>query len=280
MKIRRIRAVSFSPTGGTKKIVRLLADTMGEKLHLPVEEISFTLPEERKRTYTFSGEDLLLLGLPVYAGRIPNKILPDVESAFHGNRTPAIAVSVFGNRSFDDGLMELALLLEDRGFLLTAAAAAVSRHAFSDEIGAGRPDGQDLEELRAFAGKAAQKIKELQKQQQPAIGATALKITGHNPVGPYYTPLRADGQPARFLKAKPVTDMERCVRCGCCATACPMGSIDAADTSMLNGICIKCQACIRICPVHAKSFVDEDFLSHKEMLKEHYKRRAENAFFL
>ena len=56
MKIRRIRAVSFSPTGGTKKIVRLLADTMGEKLHLPVEEISFTLPEEESGHIHFPGK--------------------------------------------------------------------------------------------------------------------------------------------------------------------------------------------------------------------------------
>lgn len=284
--IKKIWAASFSPTGGTEHIVSLLAEEMGKCLKLPVHKISFTLPDERKKSCTFTEEDLLILGTPVYAGRIPNKILPDVDRSFEGNGTLAVAVSVFGNRNYDDGLMELALLLENHGFCVAAAAAAAARHAFSDDIGAGRPDKQDEEELRVFARRAAEKIKEFSGVEKivsgnkAACGVLALQITGHNPVGPYYTPLRADGQPAKFLKAKPVTDENLCNRCGTCAQVCPMGSISREDPSVVNGICIKCQACIRACPTQAKYFEDEDFLSHVEMLREHYKRRAANAFFL
>lgn len=286
MMIKKIWAASFSPTGGTEHIVSLLAEEMGKCLKLPVHKISFTLPDERKKSCTFTEEDLLILGTPVYAGRIPNKILPDVDRSFEGNGTLAVAVSVFGNRNYDDGLMELALLLENHGFCVAAAAAAAARHAFSDDIGAGRPDKQDEEELRVFARRAAEKIKEFSGVEKivsgnkAACGILALQITGHNPVGPYYTPLRADGQPAKFLKAKPVTDENLCNRCGTCAQVCPMGSISREDPSVVNGICIKCQACIRACPTQAKHFEDEDFLSHVEMLREHYTRRAANAFFL
>lgn len=286
MMIKKIWAASFSPTGGTEHIVSLLAEEMGKCLKLPVHKISFTLPDERKKSCTFTEEDLLILGTPVYAGRIPNKILPDVDRSFEGNGTLAVAVSVFGNRNYDDGLMKLALLLENHGFCVAAAAAAAARHAFSDDIGAGRPDKQDEEELRVFARRAAEKIKEFSGVEKivsgnkAACGVLALQITGHNPVGPYYTPLRADGQPAKFLKAKPVTDENLCNRCGTCAQVCPMGSISREDPSVVNGICIKCQACIRACPTQAKHFEDEDFLSHVEMLREHYTRRAANAFFL
>lgn len=284
--IKKIWAASFSPTGGTEHIVSLLAEEMGKCLKLPVHKISFTLPDERKKSCTFTEEDLLILGTPVYAGRIPNKILPDVDRSFEGNGTLAVAVSVFGNRNYDDGLMELALLLENHGFCVAAAAAAAARHAFSDDIGAGRPDKQDEEELRVFARRAAEKIKEFSGEEKivngnkSSCGVSALQITGHNPVGPYYTPLRADGQPAKFLKAKPVTDENLCNRCGTCVQVCPMGSISREDPSVVNGICIKCQACIRSCPAQAKHFEDEDFLSHVEMLREHYTRRAANAFFL
>lgn len=286
MMKKKIWAASFSPTGGTEHIVSLLAEEMGKCLKLPVHKISFTLPDERKKSCTFTEEDLLILGTPVYAGRIPNKILPDVDRSFEGNGTLAVAVSVFGNRNYDDGLMELALLLENHGFCVAAAAAAAARHAFSDDIGTGRPDKQDEEELRVFARRAAEKIKEFSGVEKivsgnkAACGVSALQITGHNPVGPYYTPLRADGQPAKFLKAKPVTDENLCNRCGTCAQVCPMGSISREDPSVVNGICIKCQACIRACPTQAKHFEDEDFLSHVEMLREHYTRRAANAFFL
>lgn len=284
--IKKIWAASFSPTGGTEHIVSLLAEEMGKCLKLPVHKISFTLPDERKKSCTFTEEDLLILGTPVYAGRIPNKILPDVDRSFEGNGTLAVAVSVFGNRNYDDGLMELALLLENHGFCVAAAVAAAARHAFSDDIGAGRPDKQDEKELRVFARRAAEKIKEFFGKEKivsgnkSSCGVSALQITGHNPVGPYYTPLRADGQPAKFLKAKPVTDENLCNRCGTCAQVCPMGSISRETPSVVNGICIKCQACIRACPTQAKHFEDEDFLSHVEMLREHYTRRAANAFFL
>lgn len=284
--IKKIWAASFSPTGGTEHIVSLLAEEMGKCLKLPVHKISFTLPDERKKSCTFTEEDLLILGTPMYAGRIPNKILPDVDRSFEGNGTLAVAVSVFGNRNYDDGLMELALLLENHGFCVAAAAAAAARHAFSDDIGAGRPDKQDEKELRVFARRAAEKIKEFSGKEKivsgnkSSCGVSALQITGHNPVGPYYTPLRADGQPAKFLKAKPVTDENLCNRCGTCAQICPMGSISREAPSVVNGICIKCQACIRACPTQAKHFEDEDFLSHVEMLREHYTRRAANAFFL
>ena len=286
MMIKKIWAASFSPTGGTEHIVSLLAEEMGKCLKLPVHKISFTLPDERKKSCTFTEEDLLILGTPVYAGRIPNKILPDVDRSFEGNGTLAVAVSVFGNRNYDDGLMELALLLENHGFCVAAAAAAAARHAFSDDIGAGRPDKQDEKELRVFARRAAEKIREFSGKEKivsgnkSSCGVSALQITGHNPVGPYYTPLRADGQPAKFLKAKPVTDENLCNRCGTCAQICPMGSISREAPSVVNGICIKCQACIRACPTQAKHFEDEDFLSHVEMLREHYTRRAANAFFL
>ena len=277
MNIKRVWAAYFSPTGGTKRIVRLLADTVAEQLDLPVSEIDMTLPPKRTEVHMFTEEDLLVLGTPVYAGRIPNKILPDVDRSFEGKRTPAVAVSIFGNRSYDDALMELSLLLERHGFCVTAAAAAVSRHAFSDKVGAGRPDMEDTQELREFAKKAAEKIRTLSSA---ACGVSALQITGHNPVGSYYTPLRADGQPAKFLKAKPLTDKERCTGCGACAQVCPMGSISPENTSVVSGVCIKCQACIRACPAQAKYFTDEDFLSHVKMLEENYTRRAENAFFL
>lgn len=91
--------------------------------------------------------------------------------------------------------------------------------------------------------------------------------------------LKADGTPAKFLKAKPLTDWDRCTRCGLCASVCPMGSIEA-ETAEAVGVCIKCQACVRRCPAQAKHFEDADFLSHVAMLEQNYTRRGENVVLL
>lgn len=175
-----------------------------------------------KKTYHFGRDELVIFGIPVYAGRVPNKILSDIEKGFRGDDTPLIPISVYGNRNFDDALMELKMVLEDRGFHSVAM--------------------------------------------------------GNDPVENYYVPLKEDGTPAKFLKAKPVTDIDRCTGCDLCAEICPMNSIDDKDYSV-SGICIKCHACIRNCPAHAKSFTDEQFLSHVKMLEKNYSRRAENCFF-
>ena len=99
-------------------------------------------------------------------------------------------------------------------------------------------------------------------------------------IGPYYTPLKADGSPAKFLKAKPRTDLGKCCNCGVCARACPMGAIDPRNVALVPGLCIKCQACVRKCPRRAKFFEDADFLSHVAMLEQNYTRRAENTVLL
>lgn len=97
---------------------------------------------------------------------------------------------------------------------------------------------------------------------------------------PYYVPKGVDGQPAKFLKAKPKTDLEKCVSCGLCARQCPMGSIDLDQPSVVTGICIKCQRCVRNCLKGAKYFDDPAFLSHVKMLETTYNGRADNKIFI
>ena len=272
MEIDKIWAVYFSPTGGTKKIVRMIAEQIGESLQKEIYEVDYTRREQREKGCCFGQNDLAIFGVPVYAGRVPNKILPDIEKGVRGDRTVCIPVTAYGNRSFDDALMELKLVLEKQGFRSLAAAAGACRHAFSASLAAGRPDEDDRKEILAFAKSAAQRLKE-------DVSPRPFDVAGNDPVGSYYVPLKEDGTPARFLKAKPVTDRRKCNDCGICARVCPMGSIDATDFSLVPGICIKCQACIKNCPTDAKVFTDEQFLSHVKMLEENYSRRAENCFF-
>ena len=151
-----------------------------------------------------------------------------------------------------------------------AGAAFPGRHAFSDRVGGGRPDGEDLAQIAAFAAHAAEKL---------AGDALPLLEMDRSEIGPYYVPRKEDGSPAKFLKAKPLTRWERCSRCGACARACPMGSIDPATMEAV-GLCIKCQACVRRCTVQAKYFEDADFLSHVAMLEQTFTRRAEHVILL
>ena len=97
---------------------------------------------------------------------------------------------------------------------------------------------------------------------------------------PYYVPKGEDGSPAKFLKAKPLTDLSKCLHCGACAAHCPMGSIDSSDTSNVPGICIKCQACVRGCKQGAKYFEDAAFLSHVRMLEQNFATPEKENLYL
>lgn len=274
MKITRIIAVFYSATGNTEKAALGLAGRMSKQLGASMESYDFTRPDSRAAIHTYAPSELVIFGTPVYAGRVPNKMLPYIQGHFRGEGALAIPIVTFGNRSFDDGLTELGNELERSGFHSVGAAALACSHVFSDKIAPGRPDGADWERLGCFAEMAAEKITHLVSMPAP------IEVKGRNPVGPYYTPLGEDGKPAVFLKAKPRTYEEICDHCGVCAQACPMGAISEEDPASVPGICIKCHACVLKCHAQAKYFDDPAFLSHVRMLERDFTRRAEPEFFL
>lgn len=272
MIIKNIYAVYFSPTGGTQKIAESLSNDLSQLLHIPFQKIDFTILTNRQTRYDFDSDSLVILAIPVYAGRIPNKLLPDLERCLNGSgKTAIIPISVYGNRNYDEALREMLILTEKNGFIPIGAATMISQHAFSSLIAKDRPDFSDFQALTDFSNKIAGKI--LNNQE-----LTGITYDRDTPIGPYYTPLKSDHTPARFLKAKPVTDMDKCNNCGICVRKCPMGSISADNVADVSGICIKCQACVKFCPTHAKYFTDVDFLAHIEMLENTYTDRKEAKF--
>ncbi len=116
MLLKRVCVLYFSPTGGTEKIARAAAGALAGKLGLDQEFFDFTRPEGRETEYRFGPEDLLVMASPVYAGRLPNKLAPEYKAKIFGEGSPAVPLCVFGNRSPDEALRELVLLLEGNGF--------------------------------------------------------------------------------------------------------------------------------------------------------------------
>ena len=268
--ITKVCGIYFSATGNTKKITETVAAQLAKDLGCPMELKDITAPAARTEVKEFPADTLVVAGSPTYAGKLPNKILPDFQTKLKGNGTPAVAVVTFGNRSFDNSLAELVSVLTPGCFRPVGGPAFACRHDFSDVLAGGRPSAEDLAAAEAFADHAAALA---EKADLPA-----LSVAG-DAAAPYYVPKGTDGQPAKFLKAKPLTDMAKCTKCGKCVPLCPVGSIDPQDVSSVPGICIKCQACVRGCPEHAKYFDDAAFLSHVAMLEQNFTAPKENAFF-
>ena len=272
MEIKRVWAMFWSATGMTEKVVRVIAETMAETLAVPLAVYDFTLPQARQSAPAFAPDEVVVFGTPTYAGRVPNVLLKYLATV-HGNGAAAVPVVTFGNRNFDDSLIELRDLLQENGFVPFAAGAFVGEHSFSEVLAAGRPDETDLAQAKAFAAQAAQMVKAVTPQ------TSAVSVDGRPAEArDYYQPRDRKGKPIDIRKVKPKTS-ERCDHCGICAAVCPMGSIDPADVRQFTGICIKCGACVKKCPQHAKYYDDSGYLYHKTELEEGYRRRADNKIY-
>ena len=161
MNISCVKAVYYSAVGSTEKVVTGIAEKIAAVLGVPVETYDFTLPENRTEPKVFAADQLVVFGTPVYAGRVPNKMLPIVQSNFKGEGALAVPVVTFGNRSYDNGLIELRNELENNGFHTIAGAGVVCEHVFSNKLAPGRPDADDWTKLNAFAEAVAEKVKEM-----------------------------------------------------------------------------------------------------------------------
>lgn len=274
MKLKKVWAVYFSGTGTTRRTVELIAGDTAARLGLPVQSVDFSRPALRQETLRFSDTDLVVFGTPVYAGRVPNVLLPFLQEKVVGGGALAVPVVLFGNRNYDDALMELRNILITDGLRPIAAGAFVGEHSFSRVLGQGRPNAEDTAQMDRFAARTAELVSGLESAPQNPVA-----VGGQEPIRPYYTPRDRAGNPINILKVKPKTDMSRCGGCGLCAELCPMGSIDPADVSRVKGICIKCCACVKGCPTGAKFFDDAGYLYHRHELEAEYARPAANEVF-
>lgn len=273
-----IKVCYFSPTGTTLAVATYLAEALSKRLSSSIEYAPYTLPHQRESLPQFGDDELLLWATPVYAGRIPNKTLDYVRSAIlnpvhHEKHIPAIALVTFGNRAYDNALAELSGLLQEGGMQMLGAAAMVTRHSFSDTLGAGRPNEEDLSQLDCFASQVVERMK--------GQWRGSLQVPGEAHPEKYYTPLKTNNAPAGFLKAKPSCNVERCSHCAKCVDLCPMGSIVWENgLPQFKGICIKCQACRRGCPTGAIAFTDPDYRSHVAMIEQSYATPKKSEFFV
>ena len=274
MKLEKIWAVYFSGTGTTRRTVERIAGGIASRLNLPAESVDFSRPAVRQETLGFGEKDLVVFGTPVYAGRVPNVLLPFLRERIVGGGALAVPVVLFGNRNYDDALIELRNILAADGMHPIAAGAFVGEHSFSRVLGADRPNAEDEALMDEFAARVAELAAGLD-----AAPVKSAAVRGQEPLRPYYTPRDRAGKPINILKVKPKTDLSRCGGCGLCADLCPMGSIDPADVSAVRGICIKCCACVKGCPTGAKFFDDAGYLYHQHELEAQYARPAENEVF-
>ena len=222
-----VYSIYFSPTGGTEKVVETLASVWENH-----EKIDLT-PLEAKSNKEFKEEDVCLIAVPSYGGRVP-AIAVERISKLKVNNAKAIAVVVYGNRDYEDTMLELQEVLENCGFRVGAMVTAIAEHSVERSVAANRPDSKDIDELTKFA-------KEIKEKFNLGDINTELKPKGNKPYREY------NGIP---LKPKGCWG---CNGCGVCATVCPVGAISKDENKKVDKEkCVSCMRCIKACPSNAR----------------------------
>lgn len=273
MKTRSIKLIYFSPTHTTQQTLRAIGRGMIDNSQPEVErpsltEIDLTRPGKRE-TLTVDAHDLVIIGAPVYAGRLP-RIAVERLHRLQGQETPAVLVVVYGNRAFEDALLELKDLVAARGFVPIAAGAFIGEHSYhkpATPIAPGRPDGQDLARAAAFG----EQIHTLLAGLDNPGTAPPLHVPGNRPY-------RTRGAPS---ESAPETNSATCTLCGTCADVCPTAAIEVTDRVITDGLsCILCCACVKACPTAAQIMNDDHVLRIAAWLSEEHGERREPEIFL
>lgn len=259
---KKVNALFFSATGVVGKVVKEIAKSLDESF----KEYNITLPKSREEKLSFDSDDLVIIGVPVYAGRIP-KLVADYFEKLKGNNTLAVFVVVYGNREYEDALGELRDTLENSGFVGVAACSFIGEHSYTAQVATGRPDDVDLNIARDFSERIKKKLDKLTSTDDLEF----LFIKGNVPYRE-----RKD-----FPEMSPDTD-ESCIECGICAKFCPTAAINFEDYSDIDSKkCIACCSCIKRCPVDSKSMNNEFYDMIKEKLIKNCKdNRKEPELFI
>ena len=278
----RVSLVAFSPTGSSMAAGRRIAETMAEMLapnapgtaagHAPagrgpradeaLQAESYTVVDLccQNTEATYGPETVCVFAAPCYGGRIPRTVAERLNGV-RGDSTPAVVCVTFGNRAYEDALLELADLVEKNGFSVIAGCAVVTEHNIMHVFGKGRPDKQDRAQIFQFAAETAMKIRS-------GTAGLLRPLPGNRP----YKEWGGSSLPIEV-------DEKLCTDCGICAKTCPVGAIVTPGWKTDANVCINCMRCVKVCPAECRHVPKERLRAMTERLRAACDTRKENAFF-
>lgn len=259
-----ITVICFSPTYTSRTIAEAVAAGMNTA---HIRTVDLTLDRSDSPITVGAGETVVL-GVPVYAGRVAPEAVRRLQriKAAAGAVIPAVVTVTYGNRDYEDALIELYDLAASLGLSPFAAGAFIGEHSYSTPempVAEGRPDTLDLADARIFGGECARKL--------DSSGAFApFHIKGNRP----YKEVKHSGN-----QTVPET-ADGCPLCGECVRVCPTGavSIDLNARKVLTdpALCIRCCACVRACPAGLRTYTTP----FTAFLHEHCSARRDPETFL
>lgn len=228
--MKEVHLVYYSPALSTRKIMR----SIGKEFNTTIEEHDIT--QGIITPLSFTKDDIVIFGVPVYSGRVPAMAM-DYLQQIKGDSTPSILVCVYGNREYEDALLELKNTCQVNGFIPFTAGTFIARHSIFSNVAKDRPDEKDKLKIADFVKKSIKKYQSLNSN------SASLEVKGNYPY--------------REVSKIPLTPKgdKQCDNCGTCVKMCPTHAISEDNPKKTNkDLCISCARCIVVCPQHSRKF--------------------------
>lgn len=218
--------IVFSPTGGTARVADAITQTWSQ-----VETLDLSIPDNNDTDISLQENDLVLIAMPSFGGIAPQLAL-DRLSRLKGNGARCVVTAVYGNRAYEDTLIQMTGYAKEAGFRIIAAVSAVAEHSIMHQYATGRPDSDDIRVLKDFGKQILRKVS-AQDFSEPSV--------------PGNRPYKKPG--AGLIPKADST----CTSCGECAQRCPANAISIDNLRASDKVrCISCMRCVSLCPVHAR----------------------------
>ena len=218
--------IIFSPTGGTEKVANAITQNW-----LQVGTIDLSVPDTNYTDISFESDSLVLIAMPSFGGVAPQLAL-DRLSMIKGNGALCVIAVVYGNRAYEDTLVQMEDYAQNAGFQVIAAISAVAEHSIIHEYAAGRPNLDDCKNLAKFGDQILEKVSSNDFSRPSIPGNRSYKKAG-------------TGMIPKAGSA--------CTSCGQCALKCPACAISTDKLKVSDkSKCISCMRCVSICPAHAR----------------------------
>lgn len=274
MHVKNVLLVTFSPTRTSRCIGEAIARGTSYE-NIRIQDLTYEVEET---PIEVPAETLLVVAVPVYGGKVAPPALKRM-SGLKVAGAPAVLVALYGNRAYEQALVELESFVTGKGAQVVAAGAFVGEHSYSVEaypVAAGRPDAQDIQMAETFGRNIRLK---LDKEPVGTVNAADLpdRAMATEEMLRFRTDVQAALKGGAVVPQTPKVDEDLCDHCGTCVEQCPTQAIVAGEeTATITDRCIRCCACVKVCPQQARTF-DTPFSA---LLNKHFSEQKANRVLL